>query len=302
MRLARNVTGWSSVLPYQAELSKIAAGHPVAQDRLQRGLQQNGLFQDSGWGNVNGSDAATSFANGRALPAFFQGAQNWNDLLIHMLKQGLGQNRNQGSNGGQRGRNLGNLGSGLGSLGQQSGQPSANGGLQRARWSPRRNRVSRMDRADRADQSNRTRRRSINTGRAERTAAPNSSAPGSTQSGQKLARSAARVARRMNRTGLCYRGVKAAVRNATGVQLTGGSAYQAANQLARSDKFKEVKVSQANLKKLPPGAVVVWGKTKRSPHGHISVALGDGREASDHIQRQITSLRGARNYRVFVPK
>ncbi|MCA9552485.1 MAG: single-stranded DNA-binding protein [Myxococcales bacterium] len=48
--------------------------------------------------------------------------------------------------------------------------------------------------------------------------------------------------------------------------------------------------------------IVVWGKTAASPHGHISVALGDGREASDHIQSQITSLRGATNYRVFIPQ
>jgi hypothetical protein len=85
------------------------------------------------------------------------------------------------------------------------------------------------------------------------------------------------------------------------VQLTGGSAYQAADQLARSDRFREVSVSPDQLRSLPPGAVVVWGRTDRSPHGHISVALGNGQEASDHIQTQMTSLRGAQNYRVFVP-
>ena len=52
---------------------------------------------------------------------------------------------------------------------------------------------------------------------------------------------------------------------------------------------------------LPPGAVVVWGRTAASPDGHISVALGDGREASDHIDQQRTHLRGYTNYRVFFP-
>jgi hypothetical protein len=131
--------------------------------------------------------------------------------------------------------------------------------------------------------------------------APSGPAPGGTASGQRLAQSAANVAGRMGSTGYCYRGVKAAVRDATGVELSGGSAYQAADQLATSGRFSEVSVSPGELRDLPPGAVVVWGQTGASPHGHISVALGDGREASDHVQTQMTSLRGAQNYRVFVP-
>lgn len=131
--------------------------------------------------------------------------------------------------------------------------------------------------------------------------APSGPAPGGTASGQKLAQAAEQVARTTNTTGWCYRGVSQAVSRALGVQLTGASAYMAADQIAASGKFKEVKVSPEELKKLPPGAVVVWGKTGASPHGHISVALGDGREASDHIQQQMTSLRGSTNYRVFIP-
>jgi hypothetical protein len=125
--------------------------------------------------------------------------------------------------------------------------------------------------------------------------------PDGTPAGTRLATAARDVASSMNTTGWCYRGVKSAVARATGVQLTGGSAYQAADQLARSDRFREVSVSPDQLRSLPPGAVVVWGRTDRSPHGHISVALGNGQEASDHIQTQMTSLRGAQNYRVFVP-
>lgn len=126
--------------------------------------------------------------------------------------------------------------------------------------------------------------------------------PAGSPSGVKLAESARDVAQSMNSTGWCYRGASTAIAKATGVQLTGMSAYMAADQLAASPKFKEISVSPDQLAKLPPGAVVVWGKTAESVHGHISVALGNGQEASDHIQTQMTSLRGHQNYRVFVLK
>lgn len=124
---------------------------------------------------------------------------------------------------------------------------------------------------------------------------------GGSGTGQQLAQCAARTGMSMGTVGRCYAGAKQSIARGTGVQLEGGSAYMAAPQLARSGRFTEVSVSQSQLNRLPAGAVVVWGQTGASPHGHISVALGDGRESSDHVQRQITSLRGASNYRVFVP-
>ena len=73
--------------------------------------------------------------------------------------------------------------------------------------------------------------------------------------------------------------------------------------MAARSEFKEIKgLSGSELPKLPAGAVVVWGKTSASPHGHISVALGDGREASDFVGNQMTNLRGYSNFRVFMPK
>lgn len=118
----------------------------------------------------------------------------------------------------------------------------------------------------------------------------------------RIGNSAESVANRLGTVGRCYAGVADALA-AQGVTVTGGSAYMAANQLAgMPNKFQEIQVSPSELKNLPRGAVVVWGKTGASPHGHISVALGDGREASDHIQTQMSSLRGATNYRVFLPK
>jgi hypothetical protein len=119
--------------------------------------------------------------------------------------------------------------------------------------------------------------------------------------GDRLAMTARSVAGNMSSVGWCYRGAKESIAAATGVHLQGGSAFQAANQLASSGRFREVSVSPGQLSRLPPGAVVVWGRTGASPNGHISIALGNGTEASDHIQRQITALRGAENYRVFIP-
>ncbi len=123
--------------------------------------------------------------------------------------------------------------------------------------------------------------------------------PGSPQ-GVHLAETARDVATAQNSTGWCFKYAAQSIAAATGVQLSGESAYMAADQLAASDKFKEITVSPDQLKELPPGAVVVWGQTDQSPHGHISVSLGNGQEASDHVQEQMTSLRGATNYRVFV--
>ena len=100
------------------------------------------------------------------------------------------------------------------------------------------------------------------------------------------------------RPGYCYRGVKHHLRQ-IGVNLTGGSAYQAADQLAQTGRFREVQVSREQLRSLPAGAVVVWNRGNGRRHGHISIAMGDGREASDRIRRQITNYPNS--YRVFLP-
>lgn len=118
--------------------------------------------------------------------------------------------------------------------------------------------------------------------------------------GQMLANQTRKIATRWNSTGKCYKGVTQALKSIS-VKVEGLSAYMAAGQLSKDPKMKEVSVKQDKLKELPAGSIVVWGKTKKSPHGHISVSLGDGREASDHIENQRTQLRGFTNYRVFVP-
>lgn len=100
--------------------------------------------------------------------------------------------------------------------------------------------------------------------------------------------------------GWCYKWVAEAL-GRHGVSVHGASAYMAADQLAQNDKFREVTgLSNADLKNLPAGAVVVWNKGNGHEHGHICISLGDGREASDKI-RNMTQNYGT-SYRVFLPQ
>ena len=99
--------------------------------------------------------------------------------------------------------------------------------------------------------------------------------------------------------GWCYNAVADAVERVTGRFLWGSHAYQAADQFASSSHFYEV--WNQDLRTLPQGAIVVWGKgTSRS--GHISVSLGNGLEASDHIAQQMTYHYGGAPARIFYPK
>ncbi len=116
----------------------------------------------------------------------------------------------------------------------------------------------------------------------------------------KLAAAAERQARLMNTRGWCARGVNRSLAKAGLYVSPLPSAYMYANKLAHDRRFREIKnVSDAQLKKLPPGAVVVFApyNSPGNPHGHIYVTLPGGREASDHIQAR--STRGTQ--RVFVP-
>ncbi|NMA26339.1 MAG: hypothetical protein GX934_01075 [Burkholderiales bacterium] len=73
----------------------------------------------------------------------------------------------------------------------------------------------------------------------------------------------------------------------------------AADQLAQSDKLREVQVNPQDLPKLPAGAVVVWDRGNGHEHGHISICDGKGGEYSD-VYRQQTTNYGTQ-CRVFLP-
>ena len=117
--------------------------------------------------------------------------------------------------------------------------------------------------------------------------------------GSDIAAAAYYEASSRNTTGWCYNAVADAVESVVGVFLWGSHAYQAADQFAQSSHFYEV--FNYDIYNLPAGAVVVWGRGS-SRSGHISVSLGDGREASDHIANQMTYHYGGAPARVFYPK
>ena len=95
----------------------------------------------------------------------------------------------------------------------------------------------------------------------------------------RIANAAERNASNVGTVGWCYREV-ANTLDRFGVHLYGMSAYMAAPQLAKNEHFKEVS-AQGELKK---GTVLVFAPTANHPNGHITVYLGNGREASDHVQ------------------
>ena len=130
-------------------------------------------------------------------------------------------------------------------------------------------------------------------------AAQSHSTPYSQATGVQIARAAERIATARNTVGRCYAAAADAIETVTGRFLYGYSAYQAADQLAAHPLFVEGSVS--DLRTLPAGVVVVWGKGT-SPHGHISIALGDGWEASDHLAPQMTRHYGGAPARVFFPQ
>lgn len=104
----------------------------------------------------------------------------------------------------------------------------------------------------------------------------------------KIVRSAVREAKSRGTTGECIIGVREALGKA-GVPIgTHGSAYKVAGELENDSRFAEIPYSQG---KETPGAITVYGpkvnpNLRNARHGHVSVVLGNGKEASDHIQNQ----------------
>ncbi len=116
---------------------------------------------------------------------------------------------------------------------------------------------------------------------------------------QHLANVARQVASSMDTRGWCARGVMTALEKAGLKVPRVPSAWMAASKLAADPRFREVKLTDAEIKKLPPGAIIVSGafNSPTNPHGHIAVSLGNGKEASDHI----ANIRTNGTQRVFIP-
>lgn len=127
---------------------------------------------------------------------------------------------------------------------------------------------------------------------------------GATNEGERLAQIASCAGGQNGTRGKCLKGVNDSLQAAYGFRLSYPSAYMAKQSLDRmGDKFQNVTCQYqpaSKLKSLPPGAIVVWDRKEGHPHGHISIALGNGQEASDHIQNQITGYGSC--YVVYMPK
>lgn len=122
---------------------------------------------------------------------------------------------------------------------------------------------------------------------------------------KRLASIAAHNAKEANTIGWCAKIATNSLCDAgvANTQIKCASAYQVAGKLNNNKNFKQVSVSKEDLKNLPAGCVIVWqpyndSKGNYHEHGHIAVTLGNGKEASDHVQNiaNINSL-----YSVFVP-
>ncbi|PIQ23996.1 hypothetical protein COW36_05615 [bacterium (Candidatus Blackallbacteria) CG17_big_fil_post_rev_8_21_14_2_50_48_46] len=117
---------------------------------------------------------------------------------------------------------------------------------------------------------------------------------------KRIAKEAEKIASARGTVGQCYNAVAEAIENQVPAFLSGMHAWMAAEQLAAHPRFREVSVPH-DLSKLKPGTIVVWAKGN-SPSGHISVCLGKGLEASDHLAPQMQSHYGGGKARAFEPQ
>ena len=117
--------------------------------------------------------------------------------------------------------------------------------------------------------------------------------------GLSLADAGRRAANEMNSRGWCAAGVNRALRYAGLPVNPLPSAYMYGDVLAKDSRFREVSLTDDQIRALPPGAIVVSGayNSPGNPHGHIAITLGNGMESSDHTGR----LYLAGTQRVFIP-
>lgn len=97
--------------------------------------------------------------------------------------------------------------------------------------------------------------------------------------------SARKMALKMDSNGYCYRGVKRALKP-LGIVLAGNAAWMAKEQLFDDGRFHTV-----SSQDLQPGDILVHQASAAHKYGHIAVYLGEGKEASDHIQKVVVGGR-----------
>ena len=102
-------------------------------------------------------------------------------------------------------------------------------------------------------------------------------------------------------TGYCAKSVKESIARSGLGAYESGHAYQCADILSRNPNFKEVKVAAKDVDKLPAGCVIVYPQGDAgysNDYGHIEISLGNGKAASDYVNRNV---KDSANARVFVP-
>lgn len=100
--------------------------------------------------------------------------------------------------------------------------------------------------------------------------------------------------------GYCARYVKNAIAKCGLGQYVSGNACDMVNIMRNNKKFKEINPSGVNLKTLPAGCVLVYGRGVAgysSKYGHVEIATGDGRCVSDGITRNPRGVPTA----IFMP-
>lgn len=101
-------------------------------------------------------------------------------------------------------------------------------------------------------------------------------------------------------TGYCAKSVKKAISQANLGTYQRGHAYQMSSILRNNSNFKEISADTVNVKDLPAGCVLVYGKGKEgysSDYGHTEITTGDGRAVSDGITKNLHKKPSA----IFMP-
>lgn len=101
-------------------------------------------------------------------------------------------------------------------------------------------------------------------------------------------------------TGYCARYVKNSIQNAGLGLYKYGHAYQMKDILKNNSNFKEISTENVDVKDLPAGCVLVYGKGKEGyskNYGHTEITTGDGRAVSDGITKNLYKKPSA----IFIP-
>lgn len=117
--------------------------------------------------------------------------------------------------------------------------------------------------------------------------------------GQRLAQAAELNARTVDTPGLALREVTKVLLQFHFRVGHHPGCFPLVGELRQNVLVQEIQIPKSQLPLLPPGAIVIWDRAPELPQGHISIALGQGWEASSTVNEQ-QNLNA--NLWVFFPK